>query len=898
MFVPKTHNQQKMPKSPPKCLNSLSDFLGDLRSLVFPSQSKAAVHFHLSRPTITRYENGTHLAPLGYLACLAQLVEKSQAESVTMTYRETLLQEVNQAIRHFYQDIPFQDWEELYAVANDYWAEQKAKRKAPPPLDLSATETPRAKLIERLESPSYTELIGVEQHLNELLALLTSPDLPWLILIEGIGGLGKTSLADALSRRIIQKRLFPDFAWVSARQQIFNLRGQIKKTGSSSGSTVEVLINRLGEQLIPDIFKTDSLSPQQRQRIIHARLKQIPHFIVIDNLENVPDVETFLPILRELSNPTKFLLISRDSWYYEPGIYHFPLPELSEADALDFIRHEIREANLRYLQQAHNHSLRKIYETVGGNPLAIRLVLGQTQTFTLNTILNGLRKNRSQKVEALYDFIYYRTWEILDEATRHLFLTMLLTLDKGGSFEEIVELSELDEVTIYSSLTQLVALNLVNSSGDHNQRSYNLHNLTRSYLHTKIIFEAGAPAPTSLSPNDYRAVFKRSILKRIQTILAHTQQAQVILPVEIFQQTVNVLDYAFKFPEIWPETRTLLLTISSQIEQAGYRDEWIPYLEQGIYQGQQLNDNDVMAELNLQLGILRQLQGRYNEAQKHFELGYKHYKALADAHNQARALNLQALVAQRQRRFEEATNLIQSALALLAQDDTERAFSYFVLGMVALEEKNGQKAFNYLQQSFNLWEQDNNQRMMGRTLTLCGSALRQMEKHAKAIDTYNQALKLLETVNDPVHKAMAQMNLGNVLYEMSRFDEALELHLQAEPIFEKVQDLLHLAHVHHNIGMTRHCLKQWLWAETNCQQSKKLWEQLGNVERLANTMAEIGLIYRDQARFSEAQAIFQEALHRLEEIKGEPGYEQKHDMITNYLHRTQEMAIQRSKKIG
>jgi hypothetical protein len=114
-----------MAKPPPHYLNDLPGFVGDLRSLLFSSQRKAAAYFRVSRPTITRYENGTHLPPPGYVACLARLLAKRQEETIALTYQETLLKEVNRAIHNNYEDTLFRDWDELCEVAEEYLAQRQ-----------------------------------------------------------------------------------------------------------------------------------------------------------------------------------------------------------------------------------------------------------------------------------------------------------------------------------------------------------------------------------------------------------------------------------------------------------------------------------------------------------------------------------------------------------------------------------------------------------------------------------------------------------------------------------------------------------------------------------------------------------------------------------------------------
>ena len=125
---------------------------------------------------------------------------------------------------------------------------------------------------------------------------------------------------------------------------------------------------------------------------LEGRLHHAPHLIVVDNLETVADVETLLPALARLANPSKFLLTSRDAFSGQAEIYHFPVPELAEADATALIRAEARLRNLRHVTEASDADLRPLVDTVGGNPLALRLVTGQLYLFALPQVIENLRE--------------------------------------------------------------------------------------------------------------------------------------------------------------------------------------------------------------------------------------------------------------------------------------------------------------------------------------------------------------------------------------------------------------------------------------------------------------------------------------------------------------------------
>lgn len=344
----------------------------------------------------------------------------------------------------------------------------------------------QTKLKQRLERPTYLELIGVDDLLDGLTELFTSPEPPWIITLEGMGGLGKTSLADALSRRLIDRWHFDDFGWISARQTQFNPVGVIKQS-EKPALTAEDLVDKLAAQLITDIPNVTELSHQKILTALQARLKQQRHCIVIDNLETLTDVETLIPFLRELSNPSKILLTSRENLHHELGIYHFPVPELNETNTLRLIKYEAQLHNATQLINAADGELMQIYKAVGGNPLAIRLVVGQTHIFALQDILNDLSAAQSNQAESLYTYIYRHVWDRLDELTRRILLAMPLVADDEGTLEHIAEVSDVDLASVRNALNWLVTLNLVDRKDDHVERYFSIHNLTRTFLHQMVL---------------------------------------------------------------------------------------------------------------------------------------------------------------------------------------------------------------------------------------------------------------------------------------------------------------------------------------------------------------------------------------------------------------------------
>ena len=352
-------------------------------------------------------------------------------------------------------------------------------------LERQASAAQQGLLRERLEPASALNLVGVEEQIAQLQPVLAPGGPPWLIALEGIGGIGKTSLADALMRRLIDQHVYDEIGWVSARQYNLNLGGVLYAVHQPA-LTAEALVEKLAKQLLPTLVAPTGDAGDKLLRQLQARLQALPHLIVIDNLETVTDIESLLPTLQKLSNPSKFLLTARESLRAAPNIYHVKVAELDKAHALRLLRQEAEWSNLPVLAASSDADLLPIVATVGGNPLALRLVVGQTHLYTVESILADLQAAQGTTVQNLYTFIYRRLWEKLEEFSRQVLLIMPLVKPGGESLDYIAQVGHMEVGRVRMALNQLIQLNLVDARGGMHDRRYSIHGLTRTFLQEEV----------------------------------------------------------------------------------------------------------------------------------------------------------------------------------------------------------------------------------------------------------------------------------------------------------------------------------------------------------------------------------------------------------------------------
>jgi hypothetical protein len=395
------------------------------------------------------------------LTCLQELARHDSDSANILTWRfldGEIVQQVANRLHLGTDQLKRRQNRAIQALTAILWQKEQAARIA------------RAYQLEALLlPPSYHTLFGVEATLSKLVELLHAPHVPWIVAVTGIGGIGKTSLVNAAVRQIIPHFSYHKIIWLAVpnAEQL------------AAPLTAEWLMSRLAPVVCPLLPTTASVFERNLQ--VRQTLKLFPSLVILDNLESELSAD-FLTSLHDLSQPSRFVLTNRVRPSSQDTAYLFSLAELSMPAALALLRDQARQIGNEALVAAPEAELHAIYACTGGNPLALKLVVGLSQDLALPHVLADLAQAQTAATGDLYRHIYWQAWQSLSQSAKALLEVMPLAADSGATPEQLQAISRLAPAQMLPAIQELIRRSLLEVRGSLNERRYAIHSLTRTFL--------------------------------------------------------------------------------------------------------------------------------------------------------------------------------------------------------------------------------------------------------------------------------------------------------------------------------------------------------------------------------------------------------------------------------
>jgi tetratricopeptide (TPR) repeat protein len=340
---------------------------------------------------------------------------------------------------------------------------------------ISATtrEVEKSNVLASLPRRPY--FVGREEEIKTILQSLQPNSRTFIIGIEGIGGVGKSTLATEVSYRCIENDLFESVIWISAKESILTLHG-IEPVIPEAKTLSDILIT-IGTMLgNPTI---GNLSIQDQIKRAYNLLARQTTLLVLDNFESLSKNEQrdILDFLRRSPITLKVAITSRER-VSEGQIIRLQGLSFEESNAL--LEWDAQQKNIHLTKDQNKY----LVELTGGLPLALLWVQGQIAVlgYSVTQVLDKLSLDTDIPI---LQYCFNHSWNLLRHNHEKKILFVLALQPEAVSRAALKEITGIEDSDSFdNAISDLLQLSLIDHESDKDY--FSILPLTRRFIRTQF----------------------------------------------------------------------------------------------------------------------------------------------------------------------------------------------------------------------------------------------------------------------------------------------------------------------------------------------------------------------------------------------------------------------------
>ncbi|OUL30101.1 NB-ARC domain-containing protein [Nostoc sp. RF31YmG] len=721
----------------------------------------------------------------------------------------------------------------------------------------------------KVKVPTRESFVGRRRQLQNCLRVLTQSSDEIGVLIHGMGGLGKSSLAARLCDRL---PTFERVVWV----------GHIDEA-----SLVSCLAKQLDDKEQRESLQNNDEELEYRLRRVFCQLHEDAKsfLLVLDDFEVnlAPRNESYVlqaeaaEVLKALvwairENYTSHRIIITCRYDFEfTQLQYFhkqPLDRLQGADLRKKFNRLTAFGDKSQVDEALKLQAQKLAD---GNPRLLEWLdkILQNTTVDQAAILNSLEADR--RAELREQVLAEALLQQMDETMREM-------LSRGLVFELPVPREALAAVcenifNLEHYINRAVALGLLEVSHDEALRvprilpvqlagdGEGLYKQAAEVLY-RLWWEEG----------ENRTEEKQLEIHRLALLGKEEKKAA-----EITRHLAMRWSYQSRFREVVHLCKSTIEITEDYgvLKEMAYCEMVVGEADKALEHYQQaLNlcpseDKGQQASINHNLGILKANRGEINSAIAFYEQSLALKKQIADVRGQATTLRQLGILKANIGEINSAIALFEQSLAIDKQISNIQGQAATLHQIGRLKANTGEinVAIVLYQRYLAITGQISNVQTKAATLHEMGILEANRGEMKTAIILYKQSLALTEQIGDIQTKAATLHEMGRLKANTGEIKEAMELFQQSLALTEQMGNVQTKAATLHEMGRLKANTGEINKAIALFQQSLAITEQIGDVQTQAMTLCCLGHIAEQQGNYNQALDYLQPALEILQRIQ-------------------------------
>ncbi len=689
------------------------------------------------------------------------------------------------------------------------------------------------------EPPSH-QFSGRDHELLEMERMLWQGN---YVVIRGIGGLGKTTLAAELARWLIRTGRFDRAAFVSLENYV----------------GLHSMIHDLGNQLLPKLSAAALADDEQAFLEIRREIEGKRVLVVFDNMESVlPEVGKpleyltqvlfdFIKRLRDVSSQTRLIFTSREPL---PNPFHereIQLHSLHTAQAIDLVRNVLTQRSivLPDFEKGDSHlAIQELIKVLKGHPRALVLIAA--------SLADGISKTTDDIVSIIHrleqdhkgnrEFSLLASLELslrrLTKEQREI-IKPLAVFQGGGGIETISHVLEMD-------LAQGLHLIKVLEEAGLFERQNMGHSRMDPALPSLL-----AIGQTSEKLSEYRkrlAVYLYDYIRSRESYI--TKNETYNEQVSSLMASMMAGMFQLEIPNLMSSLEEIRITAPPQVILEYSKTLSIQLARIGLVEKAQYVD----AIRREAVSAIQYWSHAKFEAERFEVYDKKNAGMLEDARSQAQVLK---------------TKISETNPDAFIEVEYDIAISCVMLGQVFLalfQHKLALNEFQIANERFQKLKDSGNHNVdkeLEMSLLEIGNCLFGLNRLEEALLIYQQSIEQGERIGDVQNIALANRNIGQIFLMQGRFLEAREKFVNSKKLYQWLQQIPQVASSLEPIALTYQHEGNLEMAEQEFVEAAKIYRSLGNQLNEGRIISQLGLLYMNWGKFDEAEAFLGQAADML-----------------------------------